>query len=92
MAKRKKSLGFFEKKNIIDSSLIEFRSSDYTAKDFGNFYQIRIWNESIEGFFDWYFTTGSLTHTTDRSCAKIGMCNSAVEVIELIYNKYLKDE
>lgn len=54
-----------------------------------NYYQIRIYPEETDKFYDWYHTTGSLVVTSDRGCAKIGTFKDAEELAEFI-NKHLK--
>ena len=75
---------------------MEFMTSDYNAKVF-NYYQIRIRVKGRDDFWDWYHTSGSLVHTIpSKSVARVNgedaYYKTAVEVIQIIYDKYLQNE
>lgn len=81
-----------KRKNIVnqDEAVELFTGFGYRAIKL-NYYQIRIWPEETEKFYDWYHTTGSLCVTSYRGCAKIGVFQEAEDVATFT-NKHLKSK
>lgn len=79
-----------KKKYVIDTdeAIRMFEGYGFKAVKF-NYYQIRIWPEETNKFYDWYHTTGSFVVTGYRGCAKLGTFTDAEEIAEFI-NKHLR--